>query len=223
MLNLTMARSHMIFGQILPHGVNNARLVHALNEVPRELFVPQDLLAQAYMDTPVDLEPGRTVLCPLTIAKMLDSVPLLQAHNVLNVGAGTGYVAALLSYLVRSVVALEDGGERYLRLKSTLEKADMHTVRTAQGPLKGGDPLHAPYDLIFINGVGPAWNCAHLWSQLKNGGHILGFECCSEDYAPWAVRITKQDETPLKERLFPAQAPQFTALIEKDPRHDFNF
>src|SRR5215467_10277532 len=105
------ARVHMIESQLRPGKVIDARVLSAFAGIRRELFVPEYLRAVAYVDEDLPLGKGRYLMEPMVAARLLQAVAVERTDTVLIVGAGTGYEAAIVAFLARSVVALEEDPE----------------------------------------------------------------------------------------------------------------
>ncbi|MCF8495537.1 MAG: protein-L-isoaspartate O-methyltransferase, partial [Alphaproteobacteria bacterium] len=107
MKNFSTARAAMVEGQIRPMGVIDPHILAAFGSVPRERFVPDTQQSVAYRDEDVPLGEGRFLMEPAVHARMLEAVSPVKSCRILDVGGGTGYAAAILSRLVKSVTALE--------------------------------------------------------------------------------------------------------------------
>jgi protein-L-isoaspartate(D-aspartate) O-methyltransferase len=171
MFDAAAARRHMVDGQIRTADVTNPRLIAAMETVPRELFVAPPLAAQAYRDGDIALGKGRALLRPMVLAKLIQGAVLRTGEHVLDVGCGTGYSSAVLSYMGASVVALEEDGELAHRAEAALAAAGAKDVVPAIGPLTAGWPAAAPYDFILLAGAVEVAPKA-LGQQLKPSGRL---------------------------------------------------
>lgn len=161
-------RRAMVASQLRTTGVNDPRVIAAMGEVARERFVPADRAALAYADATVPLANGRALNPPMALGRLLTEAGLQGHERALVVGSGTGYAAAVLARLVRSVTALEVDAA----LAATAHEALADTgVELVDGPLEAGWAKGAPYDFILIDGavdfVPPA-----LVEQTTEGGRI---------------------------------------------------
>ncbi|MBI0535156.1 protein-L-isoaspartate O-methyltransferase [Roseomonas sp. KE2513] len=173
-MDFAEARKRMVDGQVRPNRVTDPRILLALLEVPRELFVPQALRVRALADEDLALGNGRVLLQPMTIARMLQLAAPRPGERVLVVSAGTGYGAALLAHIGAQVVALED--DPVLADLGSTAIAACHlppgSFRREAGLATAGFPAGAPFDLILVEGAIPAVPPA-LVEQLAEGGRLV--------------------------------------------------
>ena len=153
-------------------GIRDQRILKVLEQVPRRLFVDDDLQDLAYGDHALPIACGQTISQPYIVALMTDLLDLAPEHHVLEVGAGSGYQAAILSYLADRVVTIE----RYRTLadlaRSRLEKLGRANVTVIHGDGMQGAPEHAPFDRIIVTAASNAVPDA-LLRQLKPGGVMV--------------------------------------------------
>jgi protein-L-isoaspartate(D-aspartate) O-methyltransferase len=161
----------MVDGQIRTADVTNLELLVAMQAVPRELFVPPALAAQAYSDGEIRLGNGRVLLRPITLAKLIQAAKVRPGDHVLDVGCGTGYSSAVLSHLGASVVALEEDAALALTAEAALSAAGAPQVRFVEGPLTGGWPADAPFDVVLFEGTTEVVP-NELGGQLKPQGRL---------------------------------------------------
>lgn len=172
MADFASERRHMVDGQIRPNDVTDLRVITAMLEVPRELFVPPAAVALAYLDRDLTAGEGgsRRLLKPMVLAKLLNAAEIAATDRVLDVGCAGGYAAALLARIAGQVVALEQDAGLAKAAKAALSA--LPNVSVVTGPLVAGQPQSAPYDLILVEGaieIEPQAFC----SQLKDGGRLL--------------------------------------------------
>ncbi|MET3762561.1 protein-L-isoaspartate O-methyltransferase [Sphingomonas sp. UYEF23] len=163
-------RHAMVASQLRTNAVSDARVVAAMDSVPREAFVPADAQAIAYRDTAVPLGHGRAQNVPIATGRLLTQAELRATDRVLLVGAAGGYTAAVLSHLVDSVVALEC--EPALAAAARTALADATNVTVVEGPLEAGHAAGAPYDVLVIDGAVEAVSDA-LVAQVAIGGRVV--------------------------------------------------
>jgi protein-L-isoaspartate(D-aspartate) O-methyltransferase len=169
-------RRNMIDSQLRTNNVAGAALLRAIEQTPRELFVPQERAALAYMDRSIPLDEcgarGRAVNPPLSTALLLGAANIRGTDAVLVIGAGTGYCAALASRLAKSVVAVEEAAELLAPLNANLATIGAQNVEVVQAQLSAGWAEKAPYDVVIIDGA-----IEHLpdaiVAQLADGGRIV--------------------------------------------------
>lgn len=175
MTDFATARRNMVDGQVRTADVTDLRILQALQDTPRERFVPASATGLAYLDFDLAVgsttdDAGRRLLRPMVLGKLLQAADIGPADRVLDVGCATGYTAAILAQVAGEVVALEvDAG-----LVETARKAlaSEPKVKVVSGPLAQGWAQGGPYDVILLEGsteVVPDPLCR----QLKNGGRLL--------------------------------------------------
>ncbi|HWM90852.1 MAG TPA: protein-L-isoaspartate(D-aspartate) O-methyltransferase [Thermoanaerobaculia bacterium] len=165
-------RRDMVERQIASRGVRDRRVLDALLTVPREVFVPERLHEFAYDDTPLPIEEEQTISQPYIVALMAEALEIGPDDRVLEVGAGSGYAAAVLSRIAREVYAIERH-ERLAELaRERMERLGYTNVHIIHGDGTLGWPEHAPYDAIAVAAGGPDVPPA-LQSQLAPGGRLV--------------------------------------------------
>jgi protein-L-isoaspartate(D-aspartate) O-methyltransferase len=167
------ARARMILGQVKTNDVQDVAVIAAMESLARERFVPADQMHLAYADVCVPLKPGRFLLDPRTLSKMLQAARLSPHERVLDIASGTGYSTALLCQLSEDVVTLEEDSELAKRAAAVLAAVPkLGSLFGAIGPHRDGYLAKAPYDVILVNGAIHAPPIA--WrNQLKQGGRLL--------------------------------------------------
>lgn len=166
-------RARMILGQIKTNDVQDPAVIDAMADLPRESFVPPTQRHLAYADTQVLLKPGRYLLDPRTLAKMLQVARIERHERVLDVAIGTGYSTAVICRLSEDVVALEEDQELAAQASSVLSKTPkIGALFGAVGPHKAGHAQKSPYDVIFVNGA--IGSPPDAWAkQLRQGGRLI--------------------------------------------------
>jgi protein-L-isoaspartate(D-aspartate) O-methyltransferase len=174
MLDTAAQRANMVAAQLRPNDVSDARLRDAMLTIPRERFVPADMLPVAYAERCVPVGAGRVLLDPRAFAKLVQLAEVLPDDHVLDVGCGTGYSTAVLSLLASEVVALEENAALAGQADSNLRALGVNNARVVLGTLTQGCPKEAPFDVIVLNG---AVECSpgELLAQLKDGGRLVAF------------------------------------------------
>jgi protein-L-isoaspartate(D-aspartate) O-methyltransferase len=152
-MDYAAARQHMIDSQIRTNKVTDPTVIEALAALPREAFVSEAQRKLAYIDRPVAIGAGRRMTEPMVLARLLQVAHLKAGETALVVGAGTGYSAAILSRLVRKVVALESVPELVERAKAILSDLGVTNVTVTAGDLAAGCAPDGPYDFILVDGA----------------------------------------------------------------------
>jgi protein-L-isoaspartate(D-aspartate) O-methyltransferase len=160
-------RRHMVDSQLRTSGVNEPWVIQAMRALPRENFVPAERASVAYADRPVPLSAGRMLNAPVVAGLMLQAASPENGDTALVVGAGTGYLAALLAPQVSALVAVESDAAL-----AALTRSNVPAVTVVEGPLEHGAPDTAPYSLIIIDGAIKDLSAA-LVAQLADGGRIV--------------------------------------------------
>jgi len=174
------ARKNMALSQLMTNEIHDARLLAALDAVPREDFVPQALKGAAYVDDELPLGNGRFLMAPLPFARLLALAEIQPEDRVLDVGCAFGYSTAVLAHLAGSVVACES--DAAMMSTAQRELSTFSTVRLVQAALTLGAPAHAPYDVILLEGAISAPPEA-LLAQLADGGRLVAVERRAGDKA----------------------------------------
>ncbi len=170
MSDFAARRTMMVDNQIRPSDVTKYPVIAAMLAVPREDFVPADRREAAYVGENLAIGPGRVLLEPRTLAKMLDALNIQGNELVLDVGTGLGYSAAVIAQMAEAVVAIE-AAPLAAEAQAALAAQRVDNVAVIEGDPAAGSPRHAPFDVIVIEG-GVETLPAALADQLKPGGRI---------------------------------------------------
>jgi len=167
-----LLRRRMVQGQIRARGVRDERVLTAMEEVPRHLFVPPDLRDAAYDDGPLPIGDGQTISQPFIVAEMTHALRLSGSEKVLEIGTGSGYQTAILSRLCREVVTVERLVSLSMAARTLLEGLGVRNVAYVVGDGSLGCPEHSPYDRILSAAASP--DVPPPWlAQLAGGGIIV--------------------------------------------------
>jgi len=162
----------MVAEQLLPHGVSDERVLKAMAEIQREEFVLPRLRRHAYEDRALAIDCGQTISQPLVVALMTQAVAPEPEDIALEVGAGSGYQAAVLSRLCRKVITVEREPALAEHAAATLRRLGFNNIEVAVADGSLGWPADAPYEIILVaaaaSGVPPA-----LIEQLAEGGRMV--------------------------------------------------
>lgn len=202
-------RARMVEQQLAARGIRDPRVLAAFLAVPRERFVPEEALAMAYLDRPLPIGAGQTISQPYIVAVTIEAMQLGGGERVLEIGAGSGYAAAVVSHVAREVFTVE-------RIPALAELAHQRLrhlgfrnvhVRCGDGTL--GWPEHAPYDAIAVAAGGPAPPRA-LLRQLRIGGRLV-IPIGKDDASQVLVRIVRVGDDQFREE--PIVRVRFVPLI----------
>lgn len=147
------ARQNMVDSQLRPTRVTDPHILAAMAELPRERFVPKPKQGVAYVDEDIEVAPGRFLMEPVVLARLLQALELTRETTVLNIGCATGYDAALLGRLAGSVVAIEGDPELVTQASDAINELAIDNVAVVEGSMRDGYPAQAPYDAIFMSGA----------------------------------------------------------------------
>ncbi len=172
MVDYAAARQNMVNSQLRTNKIIDDRILAAMAEVPREVFVPQHLRGVAYVDEDIPLISGRYLMEPLVFARLLQAAAITASDAVADIGCGSGYSAAVMACLADVVVAVESDTALAEQAGAHLTKLEVDNVVVMQGDLRTGFPDQAPYDVIFIDGGVDAVPEA-LCDQLAEGGRLV--------------------------------------------------
>jgi protein-L-isoaspartate(D-aspartate) O-methyltransferase len=167
------ARLNMVESQVRPNGVTDHRILAAMGDIAREEFVPAGRRPVAYVDDDVLVSegpPARYLMEAMVLGRLLQLAEIKATDKVLDVGAGTGYGAAVLSRLTKKVVALES--DRALAAGARSKLSNLENVAVHEGVLAEGVAAEAPFDAIIFEGrIGELPQA--LAGQLAEGGRIV--------------------------------------------------
>jgi protein-L-isoaspartate(D-aspartate) O-methyltransferase len=166
------AREQMVARQIAGRGISSRRLLAAMGEVPRHEFVPADLAAFAYDDSPLPIESDQTISQPYIVALMIEAAEVAPGDKVLEIGAGSGYAAAVMSRIAEQVIAIERHDELARLAEARMAKLGYDNIRIIHGDGSRGCPSEAPFEAILAAASG-----SHvpevLMRQLSIGGTLV--------------------------------------------------
>jgi protein-L-isoaspartate(D-aspartate) O-methyltransferase len=172
MNNYLTARERMVREQLRPRGISDPRVLAAMRQVPRHLFVEDALRAQAYGDFPLPIGEGQTISQPFIVALMTQMLELQGQEKVLEIGTGCGYQAAVLSQLCEQVYSVERIKKLLARARINLDQARCFNTICKLDDGTMGWPEHAPYDAIIVTAGGPEIPTA-LIEQLADPGIMV--------------------------------------------------
>ncbi|MGE0856061.1 MAG: protein-L-isoaspartate O-methyltransferase [Hyphomicrobiaceae bacterium] len=178
MADHALQRKNMVESQVRPSDVTDRRVMRAMQEVPREAFVPLAMKPVAYMDDELRLVSGgagrtaRAMLAPRAFARLLQLAEIESGDVVLDIGCATGYSSAIIARVAETVVALEVDAELAETAATIIEQQRIDNIAVVTGDLDAGYASEGPFDVIVIEGavadVPPG-----LLDQLKDGGRLV--------------------------------------------------
>jgi protein-L-isoaspartate(D-aspartate) O-methyltransferase len=165
-------RLQMVQDQVFARGVRSDNVLDAMRKVPREQFLPEELREFAYEDSPLPIAGGQTISQPYIVAFMAEALNLQGGENVLEIGAGSGYAAAVLAQIAGNVYTIERVQELASSARATLARLGFGNVQVRHGDGTRGWPEKAPFDAIVVAAGGPDVP-ESLKQQLRIGGRIV--------------------------------------------------
>ncbi len=171
-MNIEQARFNMIEQQIRPWDVVDAGVLSLLSIVRREDFVPLAHQALAFVDMEIPLGYGQCMLAPRVEARLLQDAALMGGENVLEIGAGSGFMAALLAHRAERVISLEIIPELAQMARTNLQKAGVNNAQVRELDGAKGAPAESPFDVILLSGS-VAQVPKNLLQHLKVGGRLI--------------------------------------------------
>jgi len=221
MSGFSTARQKMVDGQVRPSDVTDIRIIEAMLTVPREAFAPQSQRALAYLDLDLDVSEGgptkRFLIKPAVIAKMVQAADIKETDNVLVVGCASGYSAAVVAKLARSVTATECDSSLAAKAKQALAQLGLGNVTVKSAAAAEGDSANAPYDVIILDGATEIVPDG-LFRQLGEGGRLVGVFATTQPQRAMIVTRTHGDFG--NRALFDAATPVLPGL-ERPPAFVF--
>ena len=209
-MNFEQARFNMIEQQLRPWLVLDADVLEVLHVVKREEFVPAAHRRLAFADTEIILGHGATMFPPKVEARALQALAMKKHENVLEVGTGSGYMAALLGAHADHVWSVEIVPELAAAARENLRRAGVSNVAVETGDGLAGLAAHAPYDAVMVSGSVPQVPKA-LLDQLKPGGRLFAFE--GESPLIEAVLYTRSNEGVRRAVQFEIEVPPLRQAV----------
>ena len=162
----------MIDRDLRGRGIKSEKVLGAMDTVPRHMFVPGNLRAQAYDDRPLPIGEGQTISQPYIVALMSELLELKSTDKVLEVGTGSGYQAAVLARLAASVNSVELLPSLSERAKKVLDELNFKNIELKIGDGFYGWEERGPFDAILVTAAAPRIP-EPLWRQLREGGRLV--------------------------------------------------
>jgi protein-L-isoaspartate(D-aspartate) O-methyltransferase len=162
----------MVERQLRRRGISDERVLAAMSEVPRELFVPLRRRRRAYADRALSIGQGQTISQPWIVAAICQALDLDGSERVLEIGTGSGYSAAVLSRLAAEVFSIERVAMLAAGAERVLTELGVENVEVIVGDGSVGDPSRAPFDAIAVHATAPA-PPPSLFAQIAVGGRVV--------------------------------------------------
>ena len=171
MADFAALRQTMVDTQLRTNKVTDENVLAAMNDIPREMFVPADRASLAYIDEDIRIGKSRCMIEPMVLARMIQATEVGPEDVVLDVACGSGYSSAVLGWIARAVVAVESDTDLAGAASARLTKLGLDNVVVEMGQINAGWADQAPYDVIIVNGACGAISEAIL-AQLAEGGRL---------------------------------------------------
>jgi len=170
--NYDLERNEMVERQLIPRGVISPVVLDAMRNVPRHLFIPENMQSNAYADSPLPIGLGQTISQPYIVAYMTEQLEPFPGMKVLEIGAGSGYQAAILAHIGCEVYTMELLKEHADRARNVLVACGYESVNVRHGNGYEGWQEEAPFDAIIVTAA-PDYIPPALAKQLKDGGRMI--------------------------------------------------
>lgn len=211
-MNIEQARFNMIQQQIRPWDVLDPAVLSLLEIVRREDFVPPAYRSMAFVDTEVPLPAGQCMLAPKVEARLLQELKVMKHESVLEIGSGSGYMAALLAHRARQVTTLEIEPELAKMATDNLKRAAVMNVTVKQADGSRALPDQGPFDVILLSGS-VAEVPQTLLASLKVGGRLAAI--VGQQPVMRATLVTRSSEHGYASvELFDTVAPRLQGFAE---------
>jgi len=205
------AREAMVAEQIEQRGVRDARTLAAMRTVPRHLFVPPALQAEAYADHPLPIGHDQTISQPYIVAFMTEALGLRGGETVLEVGTGSGYQAAVLAEIAARVYTIEIVAPLAEEARERLKRLGYRNVEVRAGDGYAGWPEKAPFDAVMVTAAAPHIP-EPLKQQLKDGGRLV---IPVGDESQELVVLTRTGTAYVEDRVLPVRFVPMTGKVRQ--------
>jgi len=172
MTDFAKLRASMVERQLRRRGIADERVLAAMGEVPREVFVPERRRSHAYADTALPIGEGQTISQPWIVAAICQALELEGGERVLEVGSGSGYSAAVLAQLADAVIGVERHESLAADARRALDGIGVDNVELLVGDGSRGVPERAPFEAIAVHATAPA-PPQTLLAQLSDRGRMV--------------------------------------------------
>jgi protein-L-isoaspartate(D-aspartate) O-methyltransferase len=187
----------MVEVQLAGRGIRDRRVLAAMRRVPREAFVDEGLREFAYQDNPLPIAESQTISQPYIVALMLEAAEIGERDRVLEVGAGSGYAAAVAAQIARQVCAMERHASLVAQARERFRRLGTRNIELKHGDGTQGWPEGGDFDAILVAAGGSQVPPA-LKAQLKVGGRLV-IPIGGADEVQELVKLTRRSETDFEE------------------------
>lgn len=211
----TAPRRTMVDRDLRGRGIKDSRVLSAMEALPRQLFVPENLRPMAYEDRALPIGEGQTISQPYVVASMSELLQLSGSERVLEIGTGSGYQTAVLSKLAAEVYSIEIIASLSESAKRIIEQLGLNNVSLKIGDGFFGWEEKAPFDAILVTAAAPELPKA-LWRQLGEGGRLI-MPLGTSERNQRLVRVRKVAGQEIVEELYGVVFVPMTGSIQKAP------
>ena len=204
-MDYSAARHNMVENQIRVNRVTHQGIINAFGEIPREVFVPDNLATLAYVDEKLMITEGRYLLQPMVLARLLQSAKIRPDDVVLEIGCGTGYSTAILASIANTVVAIEENEALAKQATNNMVELGVDNAAIMTSPLAEGYKKQHPYNAIVLSGS-VAKVPESILAQLIDGGRLVTV-VNKHDSLGKGVLMTKFGGSISTEEIFDAWTP----------------
>jgi protein-L-isoaspartate(D-aspartate) O-methyltransferase len=191
-------REKMVKEQLIRRGIHDKRVLDAMRKVPRHLFVPADLVEEAYNDYPLPIGYGQTISQPYIVALMTEALELRGDEKTLEIGTGSGYQTAILAELSKEVYTIERIISLLDKAKEVLKNLGYKNIFFKAGDGTLGWPENKPYDAIIVTAGAPKIP-QPLLDQLADKGRLV--IPVGDRFSQELIKVTKSKEGLIRENL----------------------
>lgn len=216
-MDFARARAMMVESQIRTSDVTDGRILAAMRALPRERFAPAHLRSLAYADIELEAAPGRVLLRPRDLAKLIHALAPAPHERALEIAGATAYGAAVMAACVQEVSSLEPDASVSFAARAALDGAGVTNVKTVSTEARAGWPDGAPYDVMFLNGAAEIVPEAWL-AQLAPGGRL---GVIVRNGAAGAARIYTRSQDSVAYRVAFDAAPPIVSGLARPPAFTF--
>jgi protein-L-isoaspartate(D-aspartate) O-methyltransferase len=195
--DLAAEREAMVERQLRRRGIDDQEILDAFRAVPREAFISEEFAHLAYGDHPLPIEAGQTISQPYIVALMIQAAGIKRGHKVLEIGAGSGYAAAVISRIAEKVIAIERQHDLVEVARERLKRLGYCNIEIIEGDGTRGCPDEAPFDAILAAASGTHVP-ERLLGQLAPNGRLV-MPIGEPGWVQDLIKVTKQEDGILKQ------------------------